>query len=87
MPNAQKNKMEPILIHLKRGGSSEEIRPNEGEDFGYVLQGKIKLHYGEKELIVKRGQTFYIKGDKAHYLSNDWDMDARVLWVSTPPTF
>ena len=87
VPNAQKNKMEPILIHLKRGGSSEEIRPNEGEEFGYVLQGKIKLHYGEKELIVKRGQTFYIKGDKAHYLSNDWDMDARVLWVSTPPTF
>ena len=52
-----------------------------------MLQGRIKLHYGDKELIVKRGQTFYIKGDRAHYLSNDWDIEARVLWVSTPPTF
>lgn len=87
VPNAQKNRMEPILIHLKKGGASEEIRPTEAEEFGYVLQGKIKLHYGDRELIVKKGQTFYVTGDKSHYISNEWDGEAKVLWVSTPPSF
>ena len=87
VPNAQKNRMEPILIHLKKGGRSEEIPPSESEEFGYVLAGKVRLHYGDKELIVKRGQTFYMKSDRAHYLSNDWETEAKVLWISTPPSF
>lgn len=87
VPNAQKNEMEPILLHLKKGGISETIQPNEAEEFGYVLQGKVKLHYGNKDYIVKKGQTFYISGSKSHYISNEWDSDAKVLWVSTPPSF
>lgn len=87
VPNAQKNMMEPILLHLKKGGKSQEMRPNEAEEFGYVVQGKVKLHYGQQEYIVKKGQTFYFKGGRTHYISNPWDTDAKVLWVSTPPTF
>lgn len=87
VPNAQKNKMEPILLHLKKGGVSEKLRPNEAEEFGYVLQGKIKLHYGDDVYVVKKGQTFYFKGGRDHYISNDWEGDAKVLRVSTPPSF
>ena len=87
VPNAQKNSMEPILLHLKAGGRSLEYRPSEAEEFGYVLQGKIRLHYGDKSYVVKKGQTFYLTGDKSHHISNDWESDAKVLWVSTPPSF
>lgn len=87
VPNAQKNSMEPILLELKKGGRSEELSPNEAEEFGYVLQGKVTLHYGDKEFVVKKGQTFYFKGDRTHYLSNEWDTAARVIWVSNPPSF
>lgn len=87
VPNAQKNRMEPILLHLKKGGVSEEILPTEAEEFGYVLQGKIKLHYGDEVYVVKKGQTFYLTGGKSHYISNDWEGEAKVLWVSTPPSF
>ena len=87
VPNAQKNRMEPILIHLKKGGRSEEIPPSESEEFGYVLAGKVRLHYGDKELIVKRGRNFYMKSDRAHYLSNDWETESKVLCISTPPSF
>ena len=40
IPNAQKNVMEPILLTLKAGGSTYPDNPHEGEEFGYVLQGK-----------------------------------------------
>ncbi len=87
VPNAQKNTMEPIRLELKKGGCSQQVEPFEGEVFGYVLAGRITLHYGEKTFIVKKGQTFYFKCDCPHFLSNEWESTAKVLWVSTPPSF
>ena len=62
IPNAQKNDMEPILIELEKGKQSMTIDPHEGQEFGYVIQGKIKLINGDNEFILKKGETFYIKG-------------------------
>ncbi len=87
VPNAQKNSMEPILIELQNGASSMEIEPHEGEEFGYVIAGKIVLVYKEKRYIVKKGQTFYIKGDQTHFLCNENETVAKVIWVSNPPSF
>lgn len=87
VPNAQKNAMEPLLLELSKGGRSKELGPFEGEEFGYVLQGKVMLHYGERRFTVKKGQTFYFKCDRTHYLSNEWESAARILWISTPPSF
>ena len=87
MPNAQKNSMEPMLMELKGGGRSEEYGPFEAEEFGYVLQGKVILHYGDQKYTVKKGQSFYFKGDRSHYLSNEWESVAKVIWVSNPPSF
>lgn len=87
IPNAQKNEMEPILIELKKGKQSMKIDPHDGEEFGYVVQGKIMLVHGEDEYEVKKGETFYLKGNLPHYLINKNDTLAKVIWVSTPPIF
>ena len=87
VPNAQKNEMEPILLELKSGGSSNLIEPHEGEEFGYVLQGKATLHYGDEEITVSKGQTFYIRGDRSHSLENHTSQTTRIIWVCTPPIF
>lgn len=87
VPNAQKNEMEPILLELEPGGESNEILPHEGEEFGYVLQGKVSLRYGDEKITVSKGQTFYIKGNRNHVLVNEHQQKARVIWVCTPPVF
>lgn len=87
VPNAQKNEMEPIVVELEPGGSSEEVEPFEGEEFGYVLAGRLVLVIGDKEYVLKKGETFYLHGDKPHILRNDSKTRASVLWVSTPPVF
>lgn len=87
VPNAQKNEMEPILIELEKGKASMEIPPHEGEEFGYVIQGQVHLHYGNKNLVVKKGETFYLKGNRTHYLENVVETKAKVVWISTPPLF
>jgi Predicted transcriptional regulators len=87
IPNAQKNSMEPILIHLTSGACSQKKEPTDGEEFGYVLQGKVILYYGDEKCVVKKGETFYIDSGRTHYLCNEFQKDAKVIWVSTPPSF
>ena len=89
VPNAQKNEMEPILLELPPQGQSHEVAVHEGEEFGYVLSGRINLVNLDtgKVYTVKKGQTFYVKGSFSHCLKNDSAQPARVLWICTPPIF
>lgn len=87
VPNTQKNEMEPILIELLPGEKSFEVSPNDGEEFGFVLDGRVTLVNGEKEHTVKKGETFYLTGKNFHFLRNDKKTTAKIIWVSTPPLF
>ena len=87
IPNAQKKDMEPILLVLAPGGRSEEDLPHMGEEFGYVLNGGVQLHVGERTHKVRKGDSFSFTPDARHWLENTGRTEAAVLWVSTPPTF
>ena len=52
-----------------------------------MISGKVVLVYGHEEFVIKKGQTFYIKGDRSHSIKNLWDTEAKVIWVSNPPSF
>ena len=85
--NAQKNAMEPILVTLAPGASTEQQDPHEGEEFGYVLSGIVTLVCGEQKRRVRRGDAFYFRPTGVHYLTNSGKRTGKVLWVSTPPSF
>ena len=87
IPNAQKYKMEPILVELGSNARTKEDEPHEGEEFGYVLAGTILLNYGNKTYKVKKGESFYIKTNKTHFIENTSKNPASVIWVCTPPNF
>lgn len=85
IPNAQKNMMEPILLTLEPGGETYPDNPHEGEEFGYVMQGNISIHIGNKTYKAKKGESFYFVSDKKHYLSSK--AGAVLIWASSPPSF
>ena len=87
VPNVQKNAMEPVRLTLHAGGRSEVYLPHEGEDFGYVIKGSVKINYGGKNQTVRAGESFYFKAGKRHYLENTGTRDAVLIWVTTPPSF
>ena len=87
VPNAQKNAMEPIKLELKEGHASEKDIPHDGEEFGYVLKGKIKVHVGKKATVAQAGESFYYRADKMHFLENVGKGDAEIIWLSCPPNF
>ena len=62
VPNAQKNMMEPIIIHLEQGGSWELKTPHEGEEFGMCFLEVFYFRVNEntsRQLAV--GECFYYK--------------------------
>jgi len=87
VPNSQKNSMEPIILELLPGGKSYVDDPHDGEEFGYVLSGSVVLYIGSKKYRVKKHESFYYKPSAVHYIENNSKTNAKVLWVSTPPTF
>lgn len=87
VPDAQKREMEPIIININPHCKSMVLRPHNGEEFGFVLKGRAKIIYGKKELNIVAGQSFYLEGNKTHYIENKSDDSVSILWVSTPPSF
>lgn len=85
IPNAQKNRMEPIRIKLEPGGSTYPDDPHEGEEFGYVLSGNLTLHLGSKSYRLKKGESFCFVADRKHYITSK--VGATLIWVSSPPSF
>ena len=86
IPNAQKNEMEPVLVELQPGAKCEDF-PHEGEEFGYVLEGKICIELGKNLYACKKGEAFYYTADKSHSITNEGKSVAKFIWVSTPPNF
>ena len=85
--NSQKNEMEPILVELSKGAQTEKDRPHEGEEFGYVLQGKVELIIGSNIYKCAKGETFYFVPNKTHYIRNISEGESKLIWVSSPPNF
>ena len=87
VPSAQKNRMEPILVEMAPGGETDEDDPHEGEEFGYVLSGTVKIVVGDRVERVRKDESFYFQPTAPHKLVNAGKSVCRVLWVSTPPSF
>ena len=85
VPSAQKNMMEPIRLTLEAGGSTYQDLPHEGEEFGYVLKGRVSIHIGKQICQAKAGESFYYKPDKKHFITSK--AGAEIIWVSAPPSF
>lgn len=84
---AQRNAMEPVLLELGAGEQTAADNPHDGEEFGYVLSGNLVLHLGLQTTKMKKGDAFYFKAEKQHYLENVGKRPAKILWVSSPPSF
>lgn len=87
VPNATKNKIEPILLTLEKDGQSQEIKPFAGEEFAYVLQGSVLLVCEGKRYILRKGECFYLTGSSSHYIQNKFKGISKVIWLTTPPNF
>jgi len=77
-----------INIHvIAPGGGSLEPISHDGQEFGFVLKGSVEITVENHSIQIGEGDSFYFDSALAHSYRNIGDIEARILWVNTPPTF
>ena len=85
---SSKQKLEVLYEILKPGARTGETPyTHEGEEFGIVMKGKIKVILGDKEHILRKGDSISFPSTISHSKQNIGKADAVLLWANTPPTF
>ena len=75
-------RMEPSFLILKVGGKVEKQSDSlNGEEFGFVLKGKVELLRGPERFIMGKGDSVYFKGIKSHKVKNIGSNEANLLWI------
>lgn len=82
-----RTKLEVLLVELEPGQSSEETISHEGEELGYVLQGRLKVRLGESEYILEEGDSIWFESHIPHRFINAGEDLCVSLWAMTPPSF
>jgi len=78
--------MEPFLIDILPAHNKEIVlSSHEGEEFLYVLDGSIKIHYGKEEYTLSKGESIYYDSIVAHLVCSAIEKPAKVLAVVYSP--
>ena len=78
--------MEPFLIDVATDPDHEPVlSTHEGEEFIYVLEGAIKVHYGKDIHIVNAGDSIYYDSVVQHLVTSANGKPAKILAVVYTP--
>ena len=79
--------LEANIHTVEPGGHTDGVYTHEGEELGFVLQGRLELRVADKVYALDAGDSFSFRSELPHGYRNPGRQPARVLWVNTPPTF
>jgi len=87
VPGAQNRDLDPALVTLAPGAEMAVQDVHEGEEFGYLLLGRVQVQLDDRQYVVKKDECFLFTADRRHSVRNIGKGPAKILWVVTPPTF
>jgi transcriptional regulator with XRE-family HTH domain len=87
VPNGQGHLLQANIHIVAPGGGSMGPMRHEGDEMGYVLEGRLELRIGEAVYELGSGDSFSFPSTLPHTYRNLGAEIVRVLWVNTPPTF
>lgn len=86
-PYQEGNLLESTIHLIAPGAGFEGAIAHQGEEAGYILEGEIDLIVDGKTYRAPSGASFHFRSEKPHAYRNNGNRPAKILWVSTPPTF
>ena len=74
--------MEPFLIEMEPSKLSDyKLSSHEGEEFIYILQGKVEINYGKELYLLSEGDSIYLDSVVAHNVHAAGNEKAKVIGV------
>lgn len=87
VPNPKSALLQANIHHVAPHASSHGQIEHEGEEFGFVLEGRVELTVDNVVYRLEAGDSFFFSSHLLHGYRNPSDAPARILWVNTPPSF
>jgi len=78
--------MEPAILHVAASGNSKNPDHHDGERFLHILDGEVKVVYGDETIVLGPGDSLYLDASLPHTLMPASRAAARVLSVSFHPS-
>jgi len=79
-------KMETFFIALKKDSDTKSImKKHIGEEFCYIISGKVELNLDDKKYTLDKGDCAYYNSNINHYIINLNSDISKILWIVTPP--
>ena len=79
--------MEPHLFRVAPGAGSGDAYSHDGEEFLYIIAGRLNILLGDEKYQLRAGDSFYFTSNTLHSWVNPGKTEATILWINTPPTF
>ena len=79
--------MEPHMFRLAPGAGSGESYSHEGEEFLYLVRGRLDIELAGEAFQLRAGDSFYFSSKTQHRWTNPGKTETLILWINTPPTF
>jgi transcriptional regulator with XRE-family HTH domain len=79
--------LEGFVFIMEPGGHSGGTLHHEGEECGYVLEGRLELVVDDKAYVLNPGDSFFFNSERPHSYRNPGKSTIRVIWINTPPTY
>ncbi len=83
---AQDRELEPLLVVVPAEYTSEPLR-HAGEEFFYILQGRLVVFLNDTTYELGPGSTAHFKSGVRHRWRNVGKEEVRLIWVGTPTLF
>ena len=80
-PHKKDRHMEPFMVTLEPTGTEEERSTHDGQEFIYVLEGNMKVLYGEETYILEPGDAVYYDSTVPHLVKCQGDKKTKILAV------
>lgn len=77
-------KLDAILVRLPVGGVASEIVSQAGEEFVYLIAGKIALTLEDQTFMLNAGDTAHYEATGRHAWRNSGTLEAVLIWIGTP---
>jgi DNA-binding transcriptional MerR regulator len=75
--------MEPHLFHVDPGKGSTEHYSHHGEEFLYLVSGKLNITLADEVFRLGPGDSFYFESKVRHSWYNPGKTRAAILWINT----
>jgi mannose-6-phosphate isomerase-like protein (cupin superfamily) len=81
-------KIEAIFGHYDVGASmGDEPVTHEGEEWGMVLHGRLKVWVGDEIHFLDPGDSIWFPSSMPHRMENVANEPTEYIWIDTPKTF